>query len=131
MARETMDLGLRLLKESNRSKFDSYSVRNSVLIISYITFRDYHVHIFSDNLSRNGCIIENSEPLCPSQKSWEQRKRMLWLSRVDRIDPAGPSSSTLQVATILVAMAPKILRLATWFVTKISLNQKNWSPNGD
>ena len=25
------------------------------------------------------------------------------------------SSSTLQVATILVAMAPKILELATWF----------------
>ena len=26
--------------------------------------------------------------------------------------------STLQVATILVAMAPKILELATWFVKK-------------
>ena len=39
--------------------------------------------------------------------------------------------STLQVATILVAMTPKILKLATWFVKKVSLNQKNWSPNGD
>ena len=28
----------RLLKESNKSRFDSYSVRNSVLIISHITF---------------------------------------------------------------------------------------------
>ena len=44
-----MDENLRLLKESNR--FDSYSVRNSLLIISYITFRVCHVHIFSDNLS--------------------------------------------------------------------------------
>ena len=43
-------------KESNKSRFDSYSVRNSVLRISHITFRDCRVHIFSDNLSRNSCI---------------------------------------------------------------------------
>ena len=47
---------LRLLKGSYKSKFDSYSVRNSVLNISHITFRDCRVHIFSDNLSRNSCI---------------------------------------------------------------------------
>ena len=51
-----MDICLRVLKESNKSRFDSYSVRNSVLIISHITFRDCRVHIFSDNLSRNSCI---------------------------------------------------------------------------
>ena len=39
MAREATDTCLRVLKESNKSKFDSYSVRNSVLIISHITFR--------------------------------------------------------------------------------------------
>ena len=33
-------------------------VRNSVLIISHITFRGCRVHIFSDNLSRNSCITE-------------------------------------------------------------------------
>ena len=37
---------------SNKSRFNSYSVRNSVLIISHITFRDCRVHIFSDDLSR-------------------------------------------------------------------------------
>ena len=52
-----MDICLRVLKESNKSRFDSYSVRNSVLNISHITFRDCHVHIFSDNLSRNSCIL--------------------------------------------------------------------------
>ena len=31
-----MDVCLRVLKESNKSRFDSYSVRNSVLIISHI-----------------------------------------------------------------------------------------------
>ena len=46
MAREAMDVCLRVLKESNKSRFDSYSVRNSVLIISHITFRDCRVHSF-------------------------------------------------------------------------------------
>ena len=35
-----MDICLQVLKESNKSRFDSYKVRNSVLIISHITFRD-------------------------------------------------------------------------------------------
>ena len=49
-------LCLRVLKESNKRRFDSYSIRNSVLIISHITFRDSRVHIFSHNLSRNSCL---------------------------------------------------------------------------
>ena len=52
MAGEVMDICLQVLKENNNSWFDSYSVRNSVLNISHITFRDCHVHIFSNNLSR-------------------------------------------------------------------------------
>ena len=51
-----MDVCLRVLKESNKSRFDSCSVKNSVLIISHITFRDCRVHIFSDNLSQNSCV---------------------------------------------------------------------------
>ena len=57
MAREAMDVCLRVLKESNKSRFDSYSVRNRVLIISHITFRDCRVHSFYDNLSRNSYIF--------------------------------------------------------------------------
>ena len=60
MAREAMDVCLRVLKESNKSRFDSYSVRKSVLIISHITFRDCRVHSFSDNISRNSCIYKKS-----------------------------------------------------------------------
>ena len=56
MAREAMDVCFLVLKESNKSRFDSYSIRNSVLIISHITFLDCRVHSFSDNLSRNSCI---------------------------------------------------------------------------
>ena len=37
-------------KGSNKSRLDSYIVRNRVLIISNITFRDCRVHILSDNL---------------------------------------------------------------------------------
>ena len=55
MAREAMDLCLQMLKESNKSWFDSYSVRNRVLIISHNTFRDCCVHSYSGNLSRNNC----------------------------------------------------------------------------
>ena len=36
-----------LRKESKQSRFDSHSVRYSVLIISHITFRDCGVQIFS------------------------------------------------------------------------------------
>ena len=50
---EAMDVRLRVPKESNKSRFDSYSVRNSKMIVSHITFRDCRVHIFSDNLPRN------------------------------------------------------------------------------
>ena len=38
-------------KKKEQSRLDSYSVRNSVLIVSHITFRDCRVHILSDNLS--------------------------------------------------------------------------------
>ena len=55
-AGEAMDVCLRVLKESNKSRFDSYRVRNSVLVISHITFRDCRLHIFFDNLSPNSCI---------------------------------------------------------------------------
>ena len=54
MTREAMDL--RVLKESSKSRFDSYSVTNRILIISHNTFQDCRVHIFSDNLSRNSCM---------------------------------------------------------------------------
>ena len=56
MAQEAVEVCLRVLKESNKRNFDSYSARNSVLIISHITFRDCRVHIFADNLSQNSCI---------------------------------------------------------------------------
>ena len=55
-----MDICLRVLKESNKSRFDSYSVRNSELIVSHTTFRDCRMHIFYDNFPRNGCIREGN-----------------------------------------------------------------------
>ena len=44
------------IKESNKSRFDSYCVRKIALIISHITFRDCRVHVFPDNPSRNSCM---------------------------------------------------------------------------
>ena len=43
-----MDISLQVLKERNKSRFNSYSVRNSLLIVSHITLRDCRVHFFSD-----------------------------------------------------------------------------------
>ena len=57
MAQEAMGVRLQALKEGNKSSFDSDSVRNSVLIMSHITSRDCRMHIFSDNLSQNSCIL--------------------------------------------------------------------------
>ena len=53
LARKAMKMCLRVLTESNKSRFDSYSVS----IISHITFRDCRVHTSSDNLSRNSCMV--------------------------------------------------------------------------
>ena len=41
---------LRLLKEATKVGSTDYTARNRVLIISYITFQDCRVHIFSDML---------------------------------------------------------------------------------
>ena len=41
-----MDVCLLVLKESNKSSFDSYSVRNSVMNIFHITFQNCRMHIF-------------------------------------------------------------------------------------
>ena len=57
MTREAMGVRLLVLKESNKTRFDSYSVRNSELIISHISFRDCREHIFSDNI----CSFEREE----------------------------------------------------------------------
>ena len=64
MALEAMDVCLRVLKESNKSRLDGYSVRNCVLIKSHVTFRDYRVHIFCDNLFRNSCIKRSRRRHC-------------------------------------------------------------------
>ena len=52
-----MDICLRVLKENNKSRFDSLSVRNKQRIahIPYYLSGLSRAH-FSDNLSRNSCI---------------------------------------------------------------------------
>ena len=51
MAREAMDVCLRVLKESNESKFESYSVINSVSS-NPISFEIVACTFFPDTLSR-------------------------------------------------------------------------------
>ena len=56
LARKAMKMCLLVLKEATKVGSTATVVRNSVSIISHITFRDCRVHIFSYNLSRNSCI---------------------------------------------------------------------------
>ena len=55
IAWDAIDVCLQVLKKSHKSRLGSCSIRDHVLIISHITFRDCCVHIFSDNLSQNSC----------------------------------------------------------------------------
>ena len=55
LARKAMKMCLQLLKESNKSRFESYS-RQEQCIDHIPYYRDCRVHIFSDNFSRNSCI---------------------------------------------------------------------------
>ena len=50
LARKAMKMCLRVLTERNKVGSTATVVRNSISIISHITFRDCRVHIFSDNL---------------------------------------------------------------------------------
>ena len=50
-------------KESNQTRFDSYSVRNSILITSHNVFRDCSVHTFSDSSPRNSSIGQEDHAL--------------------------------------------------------------------
>ena len=70
-----MDICLRVLKESNKSRFDSYSVRNSVLLISHITFRDCHVHIFPTTFLEIAVCMYTRDLMVRGQQ--RQRKRDL------------------------------------------------------
>ena len=57
-----MDVCFRELKESKKSRFDSYSIKNSVLIISHITFRDCRVHFFSTTFLEIAVCGNESRP---------------------------------------------------------------------
>ena len=56
MVREATDICLRVLKERNKSRFNSFSRYEQLMIIFHITFWDCRVRISCDNLSQNSCI---------------------------------------------------------------------------
>ena len=77
-AREAIDVCLRLLKESNNIRFDSCSVRNSVLVdhIPYY-LSGLSLEHFSDHLSRNSCIQTSLQRLLNRPFAWWRHKRLL------------------------------------------------------
>ena len=62
LARKAMEMCLRVLKESNKSRFDSYSRQEQCIDhIPYYLSELSRAH-FSDNLSRNSCIWDSATP---------------------------------------------------------------------
>ena len=57
LAQKAMKMCLPVLTEATKVGSTATVARNSVSIISHITFRDCRVHIFSDNLSQNSCTL--------------------------------------------------------------------------
>ena len=59
LARKAKEMCLRVLKESNKSRFDSYSRQEQCINhIPYYLSGLSRAHFFSDNLSRNSCIYQ-------------------------------------------------------------------------
>ena len=54
LARKAMEMCLRVLQESNKSRFDSYSPQEQC--IDHIPLSGLSLENFPDNLSRNSCI---------------------------------------------------------------------------
>ena len=54
------DVCLLLLKENNKSRFDSFSVRNSVFIIPLLPFGIVACTVFSNKLFQNSCMVSAS-----------------------------------------------------------------------
>ena len=117
MAREAMDMCLRVLKESNKRSFDSYSVRNSVLIISHITFRGCCGEFFSDNLSQNSCIPNMVSPCWLrriSQGDWRQSETAKYFEwTIYRIN------LYVQVRNELIKQTLQLINCAFWIIFQI------------
>ena len=83
LARKTMQMCLRVLKESNKSRFDSYSRQEQCIIdhIPYYLSGLSRVH-FSDNLFRNSCIYTSySYRQVPTSKDFTYTRTLLNLFR--------------------------------------------------
>ena len=108
-----MDVCLRELKESNKSRFDSYSVRNGVLIISHITFRGCGVHTFSDNLSWNSCIHSSVGSLGTDVTLWRNTMTKIF-DRVFALERTRPLART----DLLLAPMQQVLTALRLFTTR-------------
>ena len=70
MAREAgTDICLRMLQESKKSRFDSYSVRKSELVISDIIFRDCRLHIFPTTLLEIAVYLTDTQQVLPGSSA--------------------------------------------------------------
>ena len=98
--------------------------RTSVLIISHITFRDWRVHSFCDNLSRSSCIqyrgTQRNDRMVPILKSGVSYGNF---GRLESFWRVFPSSETVRGHGVAV-LYTEILRRPSLIMMVIYLDKK-------
>ena len=117
-----MDVCLRVLKESNKSRFDSYSVRNSVLIISHLTFWDCRVHkVVQDMGVRGVCAHQHTNIRCQFFKPFCFTQLATFPGKITKSNSwkGGQSVKSRIWQNVLV---PHVLYYCTFFSDTLSRN---------
>ena len=88
MAREPgTDICLRMLQESKKSRFDSYSVRNSELVISHIIFRDCRLHIFPTTFLEIAVYLTDNQQVLSGGSANVIKRNWIDATIVNRLNP--------------------------------------------
>ena len=96
MAREALYVCFGVLKESNKSIFDSHNVRSS------------RVHIFSDKISRNSCISMSGSRSVRILSIWVFSCFVLLISSVLEFNYAYLAKCLLSILNILILSLPDV-----------------------
>ena len=88
MAREAgTDICLRMLQESEKSRFDSSSVRNSELVISHIIFRDCRLHIFPTTFLEIAVYLTDTQQVLSGDSANLIKRNWIDATIVNRLNP--------------------------------------------
>ena len=88
MAREAgTDICLRMLQESKKSRFDSYSVKNSELVESHIISWDCRLHIFLTTFLEIAVYLTDTQNVLPGGSANVIKRNWIDATTVNRLNP--------------------------------------------